>query len=270
MKNKLIKNRQINNYKDDSYCHPTKTKDKKVISVISNKGGVGKTSIACCFALSLSRELNKKTLLLELDCSPGDFGTLFDITQDMSLEMAVRFNKSYKKYVKNAGKKLDVLRGVQDPIIAENIDSMQVGDFLGSIINDYDYIVVDTHTVLTGILLDFIKASDLLIMVSDPTMESIARVSSYLQLLNSRFQISKNKFKFVINKKRPFSYLKIWEISKIISLPIDSLIHFDRKFNKSNILFNEPKILRSGLFKQVSRATRSIDAEFQDVKRQDA
>jgi MinD-like ATPase involved in chromosome partitioning or flagellar assembly len=151
---------------------------------------------------------------------------------------------------------------VQDPIIAENIDSKQVNDFLRTIIDDYDYIVVDTHTVLNGILLDFIKASDLLIVVSDPTMESIARVSSYLQLLNSRFQISRNKFKFVINKKRSFSYLKIWEISKIISLPINSLMHFDKKFNKSNVLFNESKILRSGLFKQVSRATRSIDAEF--------
>jgi pilus assembly protein CpaE len=264
MKNTLKKDIRINSHvdKDYSYCSTIKTKSKKIISIISNKGGVGKTSIACCFALSLSRELNKKTLLLELDCSPGDFGTLFDINQEMSLEMAVRFSEGYKKYVKNIGKKLDVLRGVQDPIIAESIDSKQVDDFLRIIINDYDYIIVDTHTVLNGILLDFIKASDLLIMVSDPTMESIARVSSYLQLLSSRFQISRNRFKFVINKKRSFSYQKIWEISKIINLPINSLINFDSKFNKSNVLFNESKMLRSSLFKQVSRTIRSIDTEF--------
>ena len=65
-----------------------KVGDKKIISVISNKGGVGKTSIACCLSLCLSRKLNKKTLLLELDCSPGDFGTLFDIDEGLSLEMA--------------------------------------------------------------------------------------------------------------------------------------------------------------------------------------
>jgi pilus assembly protein CpaE len=239
-----------------------RTKAKKIISVISNKGGVGKTSIACCLALSLSRDLNKKTLLLELDCSPGDFGTLFDINEDMSLEIAIRFNENYKKYIKKTGKNLDVLRGVQDPIIAENINSREVNDFLRIIINDYDYIIVDTHTVLNGILVDFIKASDLLIMISDHTVESIARVSSYFQLLNSRFQISRNRFKFVINKKKSFSYLKVWEISKMMNLPVNSLINFDRRFNKSNVLMNESKILRSGLFKQVSRAMKNIDLEF--------
>ena len=240
---------------------------EKIISVISNKGGVGKTSVACCLSICLSRELNKKTLLMELDCSPGDFGTLFDISEDMSLEMAIRFKKDYKKYIKSISSNLDVLKGMPDPIIAEDVRSEEAVEFLETIIKDYDYIVIDTQTVLNGILLDFLKASDLLLMVSDPTMESIARISNFLELLNSRFNIKRNKFKIVINKKKAFPYLRFSEISRILNFPIDSLIWFDRKFNKSNILLNESRILRTRFFKQVSKTTKSINKEFTDVKR---
>ena len=110
-------------------------------------------------------------------------------------------------------------------------------------------------------------AGNLLLMISDPSMESIARVSNYLQLLNSRFKINQDKFRFLINKKKTFSFLKIWEISKIINFPIDSLIYFDRRFNKSNVLLDESKILRTGFFKQVSRTIKRIDSEFCNVKR---
>ncbi|GAG65090.1 unnamed protein product, partial [marine sediment metagenome] len=47
-----------------------------IIAVISNKGGVGKTSIAIAFAMFLSQKIKKRILLLELDSSPGDFGVI--------------------------------------------------------------------------------------------------------------------------------------------------------------------------------------------------
>jgi len=197
---------------------------KKIISVISNKGGVGKTSIACCIALYFSKTKKKKTLLLELDCSPGDFGTLFDIDKEMSLEMAIRFQKDYKKYIKTVNNNLDILKGLSDPIIAESISNDASNSFIKRIIEDYDCIIIDTQTVLNGILLDFLKASNIFIAISDSTMESIARVSKFLDLLSSRFMLDKEKFKIVINKKKYFSFLSIWEISKILNFPIESLI----------------------------------------------
>jgi cellulose biosynthesis protein BcsQ len=269
MKVTLANNRMVKDADREKDKNPVMEKpgNKKIISVISNKGGVGKTSVACCLALSLSRELNKKTLLMELDCSPGDFGTLFDIGEDKSLEMAIRFSRDYKKYVKCTGKNLDILKGIPDPIVAENITSQEINDFLDIILGDYEYIIVDTQTVLNGILLDLIKASDILLMISDPTMESIARVSNYLQLLSSRFKVKRNKFKFIINMKNFCSFFRTWEITKIIDLPIDSFIYFDRKFSKANILFNESKILRTGFFKQVSKSVKNIDPEITDAAR---
>jgi len=269
MKVKLADNKMAKNAgrEKDKDSGQKKAANRMIISVISNKGGVGKTSIACCLALSLSRELDKKTLLMEIDCSPGDFGTLFDIGEEKSLEVAIRFSSDYKKYIKCTGKNLDILKGVPDPIIAENISSNEINYFLDIVRKDYEYIIVDTHTVLNGILLDLIKASNILLMISDPNMESIARVSNYLKLLSTRFKINRDRFKFIINMKNIFSFFRTWEITRIIDLPIDSFIYFDRKFSKTDILFNEYKVFRTCLFKQVSKMAKSIDPETADVKR---
>jgi len=82
-------NSNLKNFKKDiDICNGEKLDligEKNVISIISNKGGVGKTSIACCMSLYLSKIIEKKTLLIELDCSPGDFGTLFDIESEKTL-----------------------------------------------------------------------------------------------------------------------------------------------------------------------------------------
>lgn len=255
--------RVLNKYYKGSNPTDIINNEKKILSIISNKGGVGKTSIACCAALYFSKIMKKKTLLLELDCSPGDFGTLFDIDKEMSLEMAIRFQGDYKKYIKSINNNLDVLKGISDPIIAESIKSDTANSFIKKIIEDYSYIIIDTQTVLNGILLDFLKVSNMFLVISDSTMESIARVSKFLDLLNSRFMINREKFKIVINKKKYFSFLRVWEISKILNFPIESLIYFDKKFNKSNILFNESKILRTKFFKQVCKTVENIDLGYQ-------
>jgi len=230
----------------------------KIISIVSNKGGVGKTSIAFCTALYFSIEMKKKTLLLEMDCSPGDFGTLFDIDKDMSLEMAIRFPGDYKKYIKAISKNTDVLKGMPDPIIAESVSSDSCQQFFTKISCDYDYIIIDTQTVLNGILIDALKLSDQIMVVSNNSIESIARISKFLEILVSRFMIEKSKFKIIINKKKIFSFLKVWEISKIINYPIDAFIHYDKRFNKSLVFIDKRKLMATKVFRETKKILKNM------------
>ncbi len=239
----------------NSECKPT---NSKIISVVSNKGGVGKTSISFCVALYFSIEMKKKTLLLELDCSPGDFGSLFDIDKDMSLEMAIRFPDDYKKYIKVINKNIDVLKGMPDPIIAESISSDSCQQFFTKISHDYDYIIIDTQTVLNGILIDALKLSDQIMIISNNSIESIARISKFLEILIFRFMIEKSKFKIIINKKKIFSFLKVWEISKIINFPINAFIHYDKKFNKSLIFIDKRKLMATKVFRETKNILKNM------------
>ncbi len=261
---KTYKTQRTNNINDctnlmEEFMEPEyKPVNNKIISIVSNKGGVGKTSIAFCVALYFSIEMKKKTLLLELDCSPGDFGTLFDIDKDMSLEMAIRFPDDYKKYIKLIDKNIDVLKGMPDPIIAESVSSDSCHQFFIKISHDYDYIIIDTQTVLNGILIDALKLSDQIMIISNNSIESIARISKFLEILVSRFMIEKSKFKIIINKKKIFSFLKVWEISKIINYPIDAFIHYDKRFNKSLVFIDKRKLMTTKVFRETKKILKNM------------
>lgn len=216
-----------------------------VMSVISNKGGVGKTSIAICCGLYFANKQNKKTIIIELDSSPGDFGSLFDISNDNSLDIAIKFPDRFKNYVKNIQKNLDVLKGFSNPINAESIKETEISALFDFISGFYDVIIIDTQTVLNGTIIDALKISDSIILVSESTIESLSRISELMTILNNKFLIDKKKFQLIINKKKFFDLFKIKDISKILDFPVKGFISFDKRFNKNLIIFNRNSFARS-------------------------
>lgn len=230
---------------------------KMILSIISNKGGVGKTSIAVSLAFYLADELGK-TLLLELDSSPGDLEALFDLREDKSLDVAIKFPGSYKSNIKNIFHNLDVMKGFGSPIVAENIKPGDTKKLIKRIKEDYQFIVVDTQTVVNGIILDFLKISDLVFIVSDYSLESLFRISRMLQILINKFSLKTKVFHLLVNKKRLVDNFKMWDISKIIDFPVTGFINYERNFNKSNVLLNRRKIYKSKLFIKTKKIFQEV------------
>lgn len=251
-----------NDYKDDFYSK------NGVITVVSNKGGVGKTSFAIASAMFLSQKMRKKILLLEMDSSPGDFGFLFDIKKDKSLELALRFPEEYKNFIKSVNKNVDVLMGISDPLIAESIDKDSVNKLIYYISQDYDFTIIDTQTVINGPVLDVLKLSSAIFIISEYSLESVARVSKLVDLLLKKFSIQGTKIKLILNKKKLIDYFKIWDLPRIIEMPIYAFINFDKRFNKNTLVFNKSAILKTLFFKEIGRILLMlIESSGNDVKR---
>lgn len=231
--------------------------ENTIFTIISNKGGVGKTSIALVFSMFFSKNFSQRTLLLELDSSPGDFGSLFDIDSGKSLELALKFPEKYKKYTKNIFKNLDVLKGISNPLIAEGLRKDAIYNLLDFICTDYKYIIIDTQTVLNGLILDMLRASNIIFIASDFTLESLSRISNLICILVEKFSIPKSKIKIIINKKRFFYFLKFGDVSKIIGFPVEAFISFDKKFDKSIFMFNRNRVLKTKFFWEISKMLKS-------------
>ena len=230
----------------------------RVISVISNKGGAGKTSTSVCIGYYFARTKNKKTLLLEMDSSPGDFGPLFDITNDNSLDIAIKFPERFKNYVKCISKNLDVLKGFSNPINAETITAEEIISLFKFMFESYEVIIIDTQSVLSGIIVDVLKLSDVILVLSEPTIESLSRVSELISILNIKFLINKNKFQLIVNKKKMFDLFKIKDIAKILNFPVNGFIPYDKKFNKNLIIFNTEKLIRTRFNIELSRLINNL------------
>lgn len=229
-----------------------------VLAVISNKGGAGKTSTSICIGYYFAITQNKKTLLLEMDSSPGDFGPLFDITNDSSLDIAIKFPERFKNYVKSISKNLDVLKGFSNPINAETITEKEINTLFKFISESYEIIVIDTQSVLSGTIVDILKLSDVIIVLSEATIESLSRVSELICILSTKFLINKNKFQLIINKKKIFDLFKIKDIAKILNFPVKGFISFDKKFNKNLIIFNTNKLLKTRFNIELSRLINNL------------
>jgi len=229
-----------------------------ILAVISNKGGAGKTSISICIGFYFAITERKKTLLLEMDSSPGDFGPLFDISNDNSLDIAIKFPDRFKNYVKSINKNLDVLKGFSNPINAETITEAEITTLFKHIVESYEIIIIDTQSVLSGIIIDVLKLCDAIIVLSEPTIESLSRVSELLFILSTKFLISKNKFQLIINKKKILDFFKIKDIAKILDFPVKGFIPFDKKFNKNLIIFNTSRLLRTRFNIELSKFINNL------------
>jgi len=238
-----------------------KNSKKIIISIVSNKGGVGKTSIAIALGMFFSQIKKKNTLLLELDSSPGDFGIMFDIERDKSLELALRFPENYNKFVKNICNNMDALKGISNPLVAENINKGIINNLINHVLKEYDCIIVDTQTIINGLVLDVLRLSNKIFVVSEYTLESTSRVSNLINVLEKKFSIPKSSMKLIMNKKNFLPFFKVWDVAKIINIPIYALIPYDNRFDKSKFLFNKNGILRTRFFKGISKILSGIDFE---------
>jgi len=238
-----------------------KNSKKIIISIVSNKGGVGKTSIAIALGMFFSQRKKKNTLLLELDSSPGDFGIMFDIERDKSLELALRFPENYNKFVKNICNNMDALKGISNPLVAENINKGIINNLINHVLKEYDCIIVDTQTIINGLVLDVLRLSNKIFVVSEYTLESTSRVSNLINVLEKKFSIPKYSMKLIMNKKNFLPFFKVWDVAKIINIPIYALIPYDNRFDKSKFLFNKNGILRTRFFKGISKILSGIDFE---------
>ncbi len=225
---------------------------EKIIAVISNKGGTGKTTISLCLALYFSNRKNKRTLLLEMDSSPGDFSVLFDAGDEFSIEVAVKFADKLCIYTKNISSNLDIMKGFSNPLSAEEMKTEEVSNLLAAALKEYEIIIIDTQSVLNGSIIDILRITDYIFLISDLEIESLFRNLEYINLLKNKFLLIKENFYFLINKKKLTDIFKIMDISKIINFPILGFISFEKNFHKSLFSNNQNRFLKSRVYRSVA------------------
>ncbi|GFP25690.1 AAA family ATPase [Candidatus Hakubella thermalkaliphila] len=254
----------------DSRESRVKKPEAKIICILSNKGGSGKTTLAVGLGVSLAR-LNLRTLILELDASPGDMAGLFDLDPTCSLEQAIDSSCNPSQYIHKIFDKLYVLLGPQDPLRGEMIKKEELERLVRVLAEQYDVIIFDTQPVLSDITLDAIKMSQETLVVSEPYLESVRRIAIMLDLLSTRFGVYTRNFKLLINKYRRLDprRLTLRDVAAGSSLPIFWLVPFDKKCRNSMQQMRQGKLSRAHVVRSLMKLAVEIcpDARASDVRR---
>ena len=176
--------------------------DKKIISVINQKGGVGKTTTVINLASGLTMK-GKKVLVIDLD-PQGNATTGLGLSNTENSELTIytvlNGNKKISEVIQST--KFDNLNLVSSNVDLSGLEVETAGDSrrafklkdeLGSILNDsrasYDYILVDCPPSLSLLTIMALVASNALIV---PLQTEFFALEGLTQLMKTIERIKSN------------------------------------------------------------------------------
>ena len=176
----------------------------RIITVCSNKGGVGTTMAAINVAASLSRRLPGAVAVVDLVLQHGDISVFLDVPTTYSVANVVteldRMDPSYLRSVLTqhaAG--MYVLPAPHAPDEAELVSAGQINGLLQTLRNCFDAVVVDTGNEYNEQTLAALDSADKLFMLTLPDLPSIRNTKRSLELFE-RLHYDPSKVVLIVNR----------------------------------------------------------------------
>jgi pilus assembly protein CpaE len=248
-KERQIKQGTVKEYSDSA----------KIMAFFSSKGGVGKSVLALNSAIILSREANKKVLLLDMDLQFGDIALMVNQYNQKTILEAIDDGQtnSYegiKNYLYKYNENLDILLAPGRPEAAEYINKDIIEKMIKTLKGHYDFIVVDTGVNFSDSTLYILDAAQTILYVS--TMEIVALKNTKLGLrVMESLGYDKNKVKLVINRGTKGHGISKADIENLFKDNILALIPDEEKIVGTSINKGEPFCDTAKLYKlKIGRA----------------
>jgi septum site-determining protein MinD len=204
-------------------------KQKRIVAVISGKGGVGKSTIAVNTASLLSLR-GASTLLIDADVYnpcvsfhlgllPHPVGLLDVLENKAKIEDALVIDPA------------SGLRCLSASIQLNNkIGTENLGRLIKSL--DYDYIIIDCAPGLSSVVEDVIAASNELVILMTPDIPSVTAAMKLISLVKDK--IDHTRVHFVLNRvaEKPYELSKR-EVRTLCQGRLDASIPEDAEIPKS-------------------------------------
>ena len=220
----------------------------RVVTVFSSKGGCGKTFLSTNLAVALSRN-GAEVALVDLDLHFGDVAimlhlfpshTIYDAAENPGLDAL-----SLKSLLTRHDSGVWTLVAPTEPTIADTINPGAIGSILKLLRSAFDYVVIDTPPAFSEPVLAAFDESDWLVMLATLDVPSIKNLRLTLQTMEL-LHFPKSRIRVVINRADSKVGLRLPDVEKLLSSPVDTTIPSSRSVplsvNKgSPIMLEEPK-----------------------------
>lgn len=193
----------------------------KIITVYSNKGGIGKTTIAVNLAAELAKVTKDKVALVDLNLQLGDISTFLNLNPPFDVNYVIRrlIDKEENILIKGFEKYKDLsLYVLSDPSYieqSESITTQQITTLFSALKKVFPYIVVDMSSNIDSISLKILDSSDWIMFTTIVNIPAIRNAQRCLNLFRSR-KYPSNKVKIVINRYMENDEIKIEDIENTL------------------------------------------------------
>jgi flagellar biosynthesis protein FlhG len=243
-----------------------KPKQAKTLSVVSGKGGVGKSNVALNFCLQLNNH-HKKVLLFDLDFGMGNVDILLGVHPNKTIIDMFQEQLPIWDIIEEVSGELDCIAGGSGLNSLFKADSTMMDYFFDQydqLITMYDYIVFDMGAGAAQESIRFVLASDECIVVTTPEPTSITDaygmikyILSYhpsmpIHVVMNRSQTEKSGYEALLRLKKVVAQFLGEDIQSMGVLPEDKIVSRSVMSQTPFMLYND----RSPIAKAMKKLTK--------------
>lgn len=162
---------------------------RKIIAVVSPKGGAGKTTIASNLAVALSQEAPNQVALVDGDVQFGDIAAVLGLSPahtvaDAAAALPDLDLLGLKVFLEPHPSSLYALCGADSPANGERVGSHELEQIVGLLSENFPYVVVDTSAGLTEHTLSVLEHCTDVIVVCGMDVPTLRAMSKQLHALD--------------------------------------------------------------------------------------
>jgi pilus assembly protein CpaE len=197
----------------------------RIVTVVSPKGGVGKTTLATNIAVGLAQRFPGGTVLVDLDIQFGDVASALDLEPEYFLPDTVtgqarRDPMALKTILTEHRTGLYAVCAPDSPIDADSITGEDVGHLLRMLASEFRFVVVDTAPGLSEHTLSALDETTDLVLLSSMEVPGVRGLRKELDTLGQLDMLPEHR-QVVINFADPHGLLSLADIEATIRTRVD-------------------------------------------------
>ncbi len=196
----------------------------RIVTILSPKGGSGKTSVATNLAVGLARLHPRQVVLVDLDLQFGDVANVLGLSPKSTLGDIARSwpvdSANLKLSLTSHSSNLYALCAPLHPAEADDITSEHITGVLAVLQQAFEYVVVDTDPGLSERVLSALDLSTDMVLVCATEIPSIRGLQKALEALDV-VGLTSAKRHFLVNRADAKVGIELADIERSIGQHVD-------------------------------------------------
>ncbi len=248
----------------------------RLVTVLSGKGGSGKSVVAVNLALALRAETSTRVCLVDLDLQFGDVGVMLNLDHAKTITELVDSESApdwefVDDVLADGPLGLRVLLGPFSPEYGDLVRAEHVRSIVDILRREFDWVVVDTASQLSEAALEVVDAAERIVVVGQLTIPAIKDTRLMLKTLES-LRVERDRIVVVINGHDAHAIYDSPSIERNLKFPVRVQLPSEPRLVGGSIhravpvVVGNPDAELTSLFKALARSLDPAAEQGSEIK----